>query len=183
MFDTSRNRAKKRIPIFAPFLTTRLAQSKLHWGVRTTTNEAPASNRKTGAGATFLPAADSYLFPTASRMAAHARDVGGLGPRSRCCSIRCPSGRHRDNSDGRTFLVCLPLFLQSAEISSLVQVDHRFYIETRIDQRDVTPNGDISMLWRRRRQLPVEVRRRWVHFLAEILIERSALTKPGLLIV
>ena len=81
----------------------------------------------------------------------------------------------QDNSDERTFLVCRPWF-------PLVQVDHRFYVETGIDQRDVTSDSYVAMLWRWRRQLPIEIRRRWMHFLAEIPDERSALTKAGFLV-
>ena len=67
-------------------------------------------------------------------------------------------------------------------LTFLVEVDHRFYVETRIDQRDVTSDSYVPMPGRGRRQLPIEIRRRWMHSLAEIPVERSALTKPGLLI-
>ena len=64
----------------------------------------------------------------------------------------------------------------------LVKVDHRFYVETRIDKRDVTSDCYIPMPGRWRRQLPIEVGRRRVNFLAEILVEGCALIKAGFLI-
>jgi hypothetical protein len=61
-------------------------------------------------------------------------------------------------------------------------VDHRFYVETRIDDRDVTSDCYIPMPGRWRRQLAIELGRRRMNFLAEILVKRGTLTKAGLLV-
>jgi len=61
-------------------------------------------------------------------------------------------------------------------------MDHCFDVEIWTYWRYRTADGDIAVAWRRRRQLPVEIRRRRMHSLAQILAEWSSLAKPGLLI-
>ena len=63
-----------------------------------------------------------------------------------------------------------------------MEVDHRFYVETRIDQGDVLSDSYIAVPWRWRRQLPIEGGGCRMHFLAEIPIESGALPKLGFFI-
>ena len=64
----------------------------------------------------------------------------------------------------------------------LMEMNYRLHLKTVINQSDVTSDRNIAMLAGRWRKLAIEIRRRRMHFLSEILIENGTLTETRFLV-